>query len=145
MGLIVFCFYCIVVLLLLFFFFFLMIRRPPRSTRTDTLFPYTTLFRSDRWPGRRPSACLVPSYLRIYAITPYCQMRRATAEPERWRISIRRMEHDMIPQVTAFFDEATYTVSYVVRDPDGPHAAIIYSFLDSVPRSAPPSNKQNNT
>src|SRR3546814_12357176 len=29
-------------------FFFLMIRRPPRSTRTDTLFPYTTLFRSLR-------------------------------------------------------------------------------------------------
>src|SRR3546814_8821789 len=27
-------------------FFFLIIRRPPRSTRTDTLFPYTTLFRS---------------------------------------------------------------------------------------------------
>src|SRR3546814_15923310 len=27
-------------------FCFLMIRRPPRSTRTDTLFPYTTLFRS---------------------------------------------------------------------------------------------------
>src|SRR3546814_19308546 len=36
-------------------FFFLMIRRPPRSTRTDTLFPYTTLFRSQaagaRWLG----------------------------------------------------------------------------------------------
>src|SRR3546814_1386124 len=32
------------------FFFFLMIRRPPRSTRTDTLFPYTTLFRS-AWPS----------------------------------------------------------------------------------------------
>src|SRR3546814_947409 len=30
------------------FFFFLMLRRPPRSTRTDTLFPYTTLFRSRR-------------------------------------------------------------------------------------------------
>src|SRR3546814_11004123 len=29
------------------FIFFLMIRRPPRSTRTDTLFPYTTLFRSE--------------------------------------------------------------------------------------------------
>src|SRR3546814_15793115 len=28
--------------------FFLMIRRPPRSTRTDTLFPYTTLFRSEQ-------------------------------------------------------------------------------------------------
>src|SRR3546814_3468101 len=35
-------------LLLCSVFFFLMIRRPPRSTRTDTLFPYTTLFRSDR-------------------------------------------------------------------------------------------------
>src|SRR3546814_20771136 len=34
------------VFILSFFFFFLMIRRPPRSTRTDTLFPYTTLFRS---------------------------------------------------------------------------------------------------
>src|SRR3546814_3198175 len=33
-------------------FFFLMIRRPPRSTRTDTLFPYTTLFRSDSIDGR---------------------------------------------------------------------------------------------
>src|SRR3546814_5719778 len=32
--------------LLLLIVFFLMIRRPPRSTRTDTLFPYTTLFRS---------------------------------------------------------------------------------------------------
>src|SRR3546814_12386053 len=31
----------------IFIVFFLMIRRPPRSTRTDTLFPYTTLFRSD--------------------------------------------------------------------------------------------------
>src|SRR3546814_13778999 len=31
---------------LVYVFFFLMIRRPPRSTRTDTLFPYTTLFRS---------------------------------------------------------------------------------------------------
>src|SRR3546814_12873858 len=34
-------------LLLTLFFFFLMIRRPPRSTRTDTLFPYTTLFRTE--------------------------------------------------------------------------------------------------
>src|SRR3546814_13503181 len=33
--------------------FFLMIRRPPRSTRTDTLFPYTTLFRSVKKYGAR--------------------------------------------------------------------------------------------
>src|SRR3546814_7429890 len=37
------------------FFFFLMIRRPPRSTRTDTLFPDTTLFRSpDRLQREAP-------------------------------------------------------------------------------------------
>src|SRR3546814_15943839 len=34
------------------FFCFLLIRRPPRPTRTDTLFPYTTLFRSPRHQGQ---------------------------------------------------------------------------------------------
>src|SRR3546814_13389092 len=42
-----------------FFFFFLMIRRPPRSTRTDTLFPYTTLFRSQESGIRRDNR-LIP-------------------------------------------------------------------------------------
>src|SRR3546814_12716569 len=38
---------CVHLICIFFYcFFFLMIRRPPRSTRTDTLFPYTTLFRS---------------------------------------------------------------------------------------------------
>src|SRR3546814_2987888 len=37
-----------------------MIRRPPRSTRTDTLFPYTTLFRSDERPAG----------IYLYATTP---------------------------------------------------------------------------
>src|SRR3546814_11360714 len=39
---------CIGVVLFVLLFFFLMILRPPRSTRTDTLFPYTTLFRSKK-------------------------------------------------------------------------------------------------
>src|SRR3546814_7092802 len=39
-------------MIMLFLFFFLMIRRPPRSTRTDTLFPYTTLFRSEHAADR---------------------------------------------------------------------------------------------
>src|SRR3546814_11060774 len=45
------CFVSCVVRLTNILIFFLMIRRPPRSTRTDTLFPYTTLFRSQ---GRVP-------------------------------------------------------------------------------------------
>src|SRR3546814_15400256 len=49
--------------------FFLMIRRPPRSTRTDTLFPYTTLFRSlDRIARGR---VLDDAGLPIGADTPY--------------------------------------------------------------------------
>src|SRR3546814_16162432 len=45
--------------------FFLRIRRPPRSTRTDTLFPYTTLFRSriPTYPVRRPQLSLDRIYL----------------------------------------------------------------------------------
>src|SRR3546814_723508 len=52
-------------LYMLLFFFFLMIRRPPRSTRTDTLFPYTTLFRSSRarWCASAPDLAFIASTL----------------------------------------------------------------------------------
>src|SRR3546814_11417391 len=45
--------YCVYIrhVFIISLFFILMIRRPPRSTRTDTLFPYTTLFRSARLLG----------------------------------------------------------------------------------------------
>src|SRR3546814_19095418 len=43
-------------------FFFVKIRRPPRYTRTDTLFPYTTLFRSRLGVGRRQFYKLLTSY-----------------------------------------------------------------------------------
>src|SRR3546814_7435114 len=48
---------CCVFIYLAGLFFFLMMLRPPRSTRTDTLFPYTALFRS-RLEGRQPGAQL---------------------------------------------------------------------------------------
>src|SRR3546814_7174377 len=56
-------------------FFFLMIRRPPRSTRTDTLFPYTTLFRSSScWPkGCQPGPDRRPEPGRRH----YAQSRRS--------------------------------------------------------------------
>src|SRR3546814_19213237 len=43
-----------------------MIRRPPRSTRTDTLFPYTTLFRSTD---------ILPSFTALLHFTPKLQLR----------------------------------------------------------------------
>src|SRR3546814_3187825 len=47
---------CSVVVVVVDCLFFLRIRRPPRSTRTDTLFPYTTLFRSRRRARSRSAA-----------------------------------------------------------------------------------------
>src|SRR3546814_1478438 len=52
---------------MLLFFFFLMIRRPPRSTRTDTLFPYTTLFRS---PPRHHQGEPADAQLRFGSVLP---------------------------------------------------------------------------
>src|SRR3546814_7817434 len=48
-----------------------MIRRPPRSTRTDTLFPYTTLFRSLLWMATR-----------LAVATGGCSLRRAPRRSE---------------------------------------------------------------
>src|SRR3546814_1384755 len=48
-----------------YFFFFLMIRRPPRSTRTDTLFPYTTLFRSGGGEAVETAYKLVKQYWKL--------------------------------------------------------------------------------
>src|SRR3546814_7032653 len=72
-----------------------MIRRPPRSTRTDTLFPYTTLFRSHprRHPHRPGSGFVVE--LRLHDAPP-ARRRRAGphshASAERWRAAHCRSE-----------------------------------------------------
>src|SRR3546814_3738530 len=64
-------------------FFFLMIRRPPRSTRTDTLFPYTTLFRSPS-TGRPKS--------RRRCATPTCRAPSTCRKAASSAIAVRRSE-----------------------------------------------------
>src|SRR3546814_11220077 len=76
--------------------FVLMIRRPPRSTRTDTLFPYTTLFRSDKgemiWTfteaGDLQFACNIPGHYESGMVgnikfqrRPSCSGLRGCREP----------------------------------------------------------------
>src|SRR3546814_16969085 len=57
-----------------------MIRRPPRSTRTDTLFPYTTLFRSPRYDsGVLDNADRNPFVLQDEFLGPRLEARRALA------------------------------------------------------------------
>src|SRR3546814_5957137 len=100
----------------LFCLFFLMIRRPPRSTRTDTLFPYTTLFRSplhglpgrelavssgrlaaDRRPGDRrryqgrseEHTSELQSLMRIsYAV--FCLKKKKHIQRDTWKYAKRR-------------------------------------------------------
>src|SRR3546814_714708 len=69
------------------FFFFLRIRRPPRSTRTDTLFPYTTLFRS---PGGRGRRLLGQAVLVARAAGPHPRGDAALARGRRGRQRHRR-------------------------------------------------------
>src|SRR3546814_18282175 len=65
-----------------FLFLFLMIRRPPRSTRTDTLFPYTTLFRS--------LLLLVGAWrLLTGSLPPSAPSVVATTEPLTWFLVLR--------------------------------------------------------
>src|SRR3546814_10358363 len=84
-------------------FFFLMKRRPPRSTRTDTLFPYTTLFRSHqrRRFGQSGRPCAQPPHraerpeLRFDApcSTPKPGSRRASFFPHAACRQCRSEEH----------------------------------------------------
>src|SRR3546814_15743150 len=71
------------------FIFFLMIRRPPRSTRTDTLFPYTTLFRSaDRSVGL---FCLAGLAARLFAAAE--QVEQEGEHVDEVEIEVQRPHH----------------------------------------------------
>src|SRR3546814_3491542 len=70
----------------MFFFFLCMIRRPPRSTRTDTLFPYTTLFRSARYTGKVPGRGH-RIIVEVAASAPASGYATATGEPLEWERS----------------------------------------------------------
>src|SRR3546814_2510858 len=75
------------------FFFFLRIRRPPRSTRTDTLFPYTTLFRSHRRIGIRAIHIAIAYALRLGLDSQRDRIadhRRPGVDPERLAADRRR-------------------------------------------------------
>src|SRR3546814_8229740 len=80
---------CIVII------FFLMIRRPPRSTRTDTLFPYTTLFRSVAARiamgrgGQQPEYDIYPREL----TEPWTDRRFGVGEALYASLGIRSEEH----------------------------------------------------
>src|SRR3546814_15414285 len=95
-------------------FFFLMIRRPPRSTRTDTLFPDTTLFRSKRpermTPARTPCArsCVQTTITTVTIIT--------TEDCHGWyRMSLIE-RHEKVPIETMRSEEHTSELQSLMRN-----------------------------
>src|SRR3546814_5483760 len=81
-----------------------MIRRPPRSTRTYTLFPYTTLFRSSASRCDRPLAMVarslaaIPVLIFMVCILSWCRRRQETAPLQR----------DECPSLEYRFQSAAY-------------------------------------
>src|SRR3546814_12339855 len=61
-----------------------MIRRPPRSTRTDTLFPYTTLFRSDYFEGSSKGAGKIGKIVQRTIPDPQTQVAELLAGRLDW-------------------------------------------------------------
>src|SRR3546814_8884766 len=93
-------------------FFFLMIRRPPRSTRTDTLFPYTTLFRS----------LLVTDVEQLVLVVRAGQFERVERVVEDDRAGRRVEPHVLVPEL----DQVRLVdVEHVA---DEAHAALIAQF-----------------
>src|SRR3546814_15159076 len=80
--------------------FFLMIRRPPRSTRTDTLFPYTTLFRSE---GVRRRAAE--------------RDRQMAIESQNIRIRLKAFDHRVLDQSTLEIVNTAKRTGAQVRGP----------------------------
>src|SRR3546814_4254659 len=81
------------------FVFFLMIRRPPRSTRTDTLFPYTTLFRSLRHE-RLAVDGLARCYLHVRPVG---------------RLDRHRPDHRCLPELAVRSEEHTSELQSLMR------------------------------
>src|SRR3546814_6176978 len=96
------------------FFFFLMIRRPPRSTRTDTLFPYTTLFRS-----------IFPVIIAPYKVSADCQNFKFLNK--RLTDAARYLEHLAPGNIIDYFDlsdpwlSPTGVMKAELVDPAGVH------------------------
>src|SRR3546814_6018737 len=72
-------------------FFCVMIRRPPRSTRTDTLFPYTTLFRSIGGDAERYTAIAFRQQLRIAAPALIMDLRPGSVEFKRTELRLTEL------------------------------------------------------
>src|SRR3546814_4145266 len=107
-------------------FVVLRIRRPPRSTRTDTLLPYTTLFRSAAWrSGTRPQGVLPVPHLPL----PGKGLRQSQRAEPVWRLRPRSEEHTSELQSLMRISYAVFCLKKQTND----HSTKHYHRLQSVP------------
>src|SRR3546814_6541680 len=85
---------------------FVMIRRPPRATRTDTHFPYTSLFRSDRRPQRR---------LGLHRPADLRDAHRAERKELQGARSVTRRDRHLAKDIVAIFLGQGRHAVYVLR------------------------------
>src|SRR3546814_4904928 len=128
--------------------FFLMIRRPPRSTRTDTLFPYTTLFRSRRARecrvaaqacqvvvsnGAGPAMAELPHATLITGGAGYIGIHTVLALRQAWRrvvvlAALSTGTRLVVPDALAFVSGAAGDSALVASLLPAPHVASVIHF-----------------
>src|SRR3546814_933634 len=115
------------------FCFFLIIRRPPRSTRTDTLFPYTTLFRSPERPKESFMSLLQASrtykpFEYPWAFEFWKRQQQIHWMPEEvplgedcrdWAQKLTDHERNLLTQIFRFFTQADVEVQDCYHDKYG--------------------------
>src|SRR3546814_16835166 len=107
-----------------------MIRRPPRSTRTDTLFPYTTLFRSGAQSGSSADAASDAEQARaeLAVLAEDFILKRTEAVTLRWAIEQYRERHQdpMLLRASEIFRRLTIGRYAALRiDSDGPNSRLL--------------------
>src|SRR3546814_9110447 len=93
---------------ILCYIFFLNVRRPPRSTRTDTLFPYTTLFRSPKANVRDGDALWLAKFTSVHDQRPIERVEVATLRLAR-ECGIRT------PEVRLELADSSFPVALIER------------------------------
>src|SRR3546814_569293 len=145
---VVFCFSYLLLLLSYFVFFFLMIRRPPRSTRTDTLFPYTSLFRSRKRLWMEHLGAEVGQFAglgvrhrgkadRFGHQTRVCRQHAVDVGPDRQCACVEQPGENRRRVVAAVAAERGGTALRVARDESGHHDVAARSARAPVGQSAP--------
>src|SRR3546814_5342407 len=121
------------------FVFFLMIRRPPRSTRTDTLFPYTTLFRSkaSRSAIHCPKSSICPhSGSAVVRPDPPCprQSKPVTAHPRsaQWRMTSRYFRSEEHTSELQSLMRISYAVFCLKKKKTGVHSTFPLDPLSNI-------------